>query len=208
MADSRESFDVKRMLSGELYRVSPDHAPLSYPYQALIREYNDTIDEGRKDQILWDLLGGRREQCTMTAPIRFDYGWNTFVGENFYANMDFLVLDVCEVRIGDNCFFGPRVSLLTATHPTAPGPRAEELEYGMPITIGDNVWLGGGVIVNPGVTIGDNTVIGSGAVVTKDIPSGVVAAGNPCRVIREITDEEIRMWEGRAAEYYAAAEDQ
>lgn len=200
-----ESFDVQRMLNGELYRVGEAHQPLNDRGQALIREFNGSTDERRKDDILWELLGSRGDACTMTAPIGFDYGWNTFIGENFYANLDLIILDVCEVRIGDNCFFGPRVSLLTATHPTAPGPRAAELEYGIPITIGDNVWLGGGVIVNPGVTIGDNTVIGSGSVVTKDIPSGVIAAGNPCRIIRVITQEEIQMWEDRAAEYYAAA---
>lgn len=202
-----ESFDMRRMLNGELYRYSDEqHGALVEKGQMLIREFNASTDEERKDQILWDLLGSRGEACNLVAPIGFDYGWNTFIGENFFANMDLIILDVCEVRIGDNCFFGPRVSLLTATHPTAPGPRAANLESGVPITIGDNVWLGGGVIVNPGVTIGDNTVIGSGSVVTRDIPAGVIAAGNPCRIIREITDEEIQMWEDRAAEHDAAAQ--
>lgn len=170
-----------------------------------MREFNTPPDERRHDEILTQLLGSRGVSCTLTAPIGFDCGWNTHVGENFFANMDLIVLDVCEVRIGENCMFGPRVSLLTATHPIASGPRAELLESGQPITIGSNVWLGGHVVVNPGVTIGDHTVIGSGSVVTRDIPSNVVAAGNPCRVIREITDEEIRHWERLAEEYRAAA---
>lgn len=204
MTESSKLFDVQRMVDGKLYRAVEELEAHQVKPRALVREFNTSIDEVRKDEILTELLGSRGKNCTLTAPIGFDYGWNMHVGENFYANMDLIVLDVCEVRIGDNCFIGPRVSLLTATHPIDPGVRADELEYGVPITIGNNVWIGGGAIINHGVTIGDNTVIGSGSVVTKDIPAGVVAAGSPCRVLREVTEEDTRLWQARAAEYWEA----
>ena len=117
--------------------------------------------------------------------------------------LDCIILDVCDVTIGDDVFLAPRVSIFTAAHPIDAGVRNRLLEYGRPVTIGSSVWIGGNTVVNPGVTIGDNVVIGSGSVVTKDIPSGVVAAGNPCRVLRKITAEDTLCWEARAAEYDA-----
>lgn len=112
------------------------------------------------------------------------------MGENFYSNYNLTILDVAKVRIGKNVMFAPNVSLFTAGHPLHPDSRNSGYEYGIGITIGDNVWIGGNCVVNPGVTIGDNAVIGSGSVVTKDIPANAVAAGNPCRVIRYITEED------------------
>ncbi len=122
----------------------------------------------------------------MEPNIRFDYGCNTYVGENFFANFDCTILDVCEVRFGDYCILGPGVQIYTATHPLHPTERNTGKEYGKPITIGNNVWIGGSAIINPGVLIGDNAVIASGAVVTKDVPDNVVVGGNPAKVLKEI----------------------
>ena len=124
------------------------------------------------------------------APFHCDYGKNIEVGDYFFANYNCAILDVGKVIIGDNVQFAPNVSLYTAGHPIHPDSRNSGYEYGIGITIGDNVWLGGNVVVNPGVHIGNNAVIGSGSVVTKDIPDNVIAVGNPCRVIREITEED------------------
>ena len=123
-------------------------------------------------------------------PFRCDYGYNIEIGDNFFANYNFVVLDVGKVKIGNNVQIAPNVGLYTAGHPVHPDSRNSGYEYGIDITIGDNVWLGGGVIVLPGVTIGDNAVIGAGAVVTKDIPANAIAAGNPAKVIRYITEED------------------
>ena len=122
----------------------------------------------------------------MEPNIRFEYGYNTHIGENFYANFDCTILDVCEVRFGDNCMLGPGVQIYTATHSLNPIERNSGKEYAKPIVIGDNVWIGGNAIINPGVTIGDNVVIASGAVVTKDVPSKVVVGGNPAKIINQI----------------------
>ena len=124
----------------------------------------------------------------MEPPVWFDYGVNTSVGERFYANFGLTVLDSAQVIIGDYVEIGPNVDIYTATHPLDPTARATGLEYGKPVRIGNHVWIGGHTVINPGVTIGDNTVIGSGSVVTRDIPAGVLAAGNPCRVIRKIVE--------------------
>lgn len=134
-------------------------------------------------------------------PFHCDYGCHISVGEWFYANYDCIMVDVCKVKIGDNVMFGPRVGIYTAGHPIDAEIRNTGLEFGAPVTIGDNVWVGGSVVINPGVTIGNNVVIGSGSVVTKDIPDNVVAVGNPCRVLREITEEDKRYWEEKRKEY-------
>ena len=130
-----------------------------------------------------------------------DYGCHIHVGEDFYANYDCTIIDVCEVRIGDNVFLAPKVGIYTAGHPIDAGVRNSGLEFGAPVTIGDNVWIGGNAVINPGVTIGSNVVIGSGSVVTKDIPDNVIAVGNPCRVLREITREDRDYWEEKKREY-------
>lgn len=121
-------------------------------------------------------------------PFRCDYGYNIEIGNNFYANYNLVILDCAKVTIGNNVFIAPNVGIYTAGHPLHHGLRNQELEFALPIIIGDNVWLGGNVVINPGITIGSNTVIGSGSVVTKDIPANVVAAGNPCKVIRGIIE--------------------
>ncbi|WP_372882490.1 sugar O-acetyltransferase [Psychromonas sp.] len=133
------------------------------------------------------LLPNARSEVYLEPPFRCDYGSNIIVGANFYANFNCVVLDVNTVEIGDNVMFAPNVQVYTASHPLDVKGRVEEgIEFGLPIKIGNNVWIGGGVIICPGVTIGDNSVIGAGAVVIKDIPANVVAAGNPCRVIKAI----------------------
>ncbi|MEO6685093.1 MAG: sugar O-acetyltransferase, partial [Dyadobacter sp.] len=131
------------------------------------------------------LFGSTGKEFWIEQRFHCDYGYNIHIGENFYANVGCTILDCAEVKIGDNVLFAPGVSLYTAGHPTDTEQRVAGLEYAHPITVGNNVWIGGGAIVLPGVSIGDNTVIGAGSVVTKNIPANVIAVGNPCRVIRE-----------------------
>lgn len=129
-----------------------------------------------------------KENIYFEPPFHCEYGNHIEVGENFYANVNCIMLDVGKTTIGDNVLFGPNVSIYTAGHPIHPESRNSGYEYGIPVTIGSNVWIGGSCVILPGVSIGNNVVIGAGSVVTKDIPDNVCAAGNPCRVIREITD--------------------
>lgn len=129
-----------------------------------------------------------KENIYFEPPFHCEYGNHIEVGENFYANVNCIMLDVGKITIGDNVLFGPNVSIYTAGHPIHPESRNSDYEYGIPVTIGSNVWIGGSCVILPGVSIGNNVVIGAGSVVTKDIPDNVCAAGNPCRVIREITD--------------------
>ena len=143
-----------------------------------------------RNQILKNLLGKTASTFFIEPPFRCDYGYNIELGDNFYANYNLTILDCAPVKIGNNVMIAPNVSLFTAGHPVHPEPRIAGWEYAFPIVIEDNVWIGGNTVINPGVTIGKNSVIGSGSVVTKDIPANVVAAGNPCRVIRSITEEE------------------
>ena len=143
-----------------------------------------------KEKLLKEILGKTGEYVNIEAPFHCDYGYNIEVGENFFANYNFTVLDVGKVRIGANAQIAPNVSIYTAGHPVHPDSRNSGYEYGIDITIGDNVWIGGNVCILPGVTVGDNVVIGAGSVVTKDIPDNVIAAGNPCRIIRAITEED------------------
>ncbi len=132
------------------------------------------------------MFGSTGESIYLEPNLRCDYGYNIHVGENFYANFDCVFLDVCEIRIGDNCFIAPGVHIYTATHPLDPNERSSGVEYGKPVKIGNNVWIGGRAVINPGVTIGDNVVIASGAVVTKDVPDNVVVGGNPAKIIKPI----------------------
>ena len=164
----------------------------------------NTVDPSDFDEIgrLVKELFGKSDKAFVNPPFYCDYGCHISVGDNFFANFDCILLDVNTITIGNNVLFGPRVCLFTAGHPLDAGVRREMLEFGKPIVIGDDVWIGGNVTVNPGVTIGSNVVIGSGSVVTKDIPSGVVAAGNPCRVLREFTDKDRAEWEAQKQAYW------
>lgn len=152
-------------------------------------------DEREKIVVMLKGLFGRTgEQVFLEPPFHCDYGTNIEVGENFYANFNLTILDVGKVTIGANCQIAPNVSIYTAGHPIHPDVRNTGYEYGIPVSIGDNVWIGGSVVILPGVHIGDNVVIGAGSVVTKDIPDHMIAAGNPCRVIREITEDDKRYY--------------
>lgn len=181
--------EKEKMLNGEMYNpMDPVLVKESKNARRLVRLYNQTTEAEteKRTEILKNLLGSTGENVYMEPNIRFDYGYNTHVGENFFANFDCTILDVCEVRIGDNCMMAPGVQIYTATHPIDPVERNSGKEYAKPITIGDNVWIGGSAIINPGVTIGDNVVVASGAVVTKDVPNNVVVGGNPARIIKSI----------------------
>ena len=131
-------------------------------------------------------LFGKSSNAFVNPPFFCDYGKHIEVGKNFFANYNCTLIDVAKITIGDNCMFGPNVAIYTAGHPLHPVTRNSMYEYGKPVTIGDNVWLGGNTVICPGVTIGDNVVIGAGSVVTKDIPPNVIAYGNPCKVVRNI----------------------
>lgn len=144
--------------------------------------------EEEKDRILTSFLGKKGKNTVILSPFQCDYGYNIEIGDNFFANVNLVILDGAKVRIGNNAFIAPNVGIYTAGHPFDVKQRNEGLEYAFPVTIGDNVWIGAQACILPGVTIGDNTVIAGGSVVTKDIPANVLAAGNPCRVIREITE--------------------
>ena len=178
-----------KMLAGEMYNPT-DQVLLKEREEARrkVRIYNQTLEtEGEKrSKLLKELLGSTGENIYMEPNIRFDYGYNTHVGENFYANFDCTILDVCEVRFGDHCMLGPGVQIYTAIHPLNPTERNSGEEYAKPITFGNNVWIGGSAIVNPGVRVGNNVVIASGAVVTKDVPDNVVVGGNPAKVIKQV----------------------
>ena len=139
-------------------------------------------------------LLGKSENAFINPPFYCDYGSHIEVGKNFFANYNCTILDVAKVKIGDNCMFAPNVAIYTAGHPVHPDTRNSLYEYGKEITIGDNVWLGGNTVVCPGVHIGNNVVIGAGSVVTRDIPDMVIAAGNPCKVIRPITEADRRFY--------------
>lgn len=141
-----------------------------------------------KDRILSAFLGKKGEHTVILSPFQCDYGYNIEIGDHFFANVNLVILDGAKVRIGHHVFIAPNVGIYTAGHPFDVGQRNEGLEYAYPITIGDNVWIGAQACILPGVTIGDNTVIAAGSVVTKAIPANVLAAGNPCRVIRELTE--------------------
>ncbi|MBO7426805.1 MAG: sugar O-acetyltransferase [Clostridiales bacterium] len=155
-----------------------------------IYEYNNLPPEKteEKTKLIKEILGKTGDYINIEAPFHCDYGYNIEIGKNFFANYNFIVLDVGKVRIGENVQIAPNVAIYTAGHPLHPDSRNSGYEYGIDITIGDNVWIGGNTCIMPGVTIGNNVVIGGGSVVTKDIPDNMLAVGNPCRVIREITD--------------------
>lgn len=192
--------ETEKMLAGKLY--DPTDSSLAARRRTahkLSKDYNDTYEdeEERRGEILRQLLPHLGKGAYLQGPVQFDYGVYTTIGVNFYANFNFTVLDCCPVTIGDNVFFGPNCSLMTPLHPLLPRernmrPREDgslyDLEYAAPITIGDDCWIAAGVTVCGGVTIGRGSVIGAGSVVTRDIPAGVLAAGNPCRVIRPITE--------------------
>ncbi|WP_409250578.1 maltose acetyltransferase domain-containing protein [Bacillus sp. SCS-153A] len=181
--------EKEKMLAGEMYDpADPVLMKDREDARRRVRLYNQTSEaEGEKrTAMLKELLGSTGESVYMEPNIRFDYGYNTHVGENFFANFDCTILDVCEVRFGDNCMLAPGVHIYTATHPLNPTERNSGREYAKPISFGHNVWIGGSSVINPGVTVGNNVVIASGAVVTKNVPDNVVVGGNPAKIIKQL----------------------
>jgi maltose O-acetyltransferase len=179
----------QRMLAGDHYFAEdPDLARESDRAAALIAQYNATAgdDHATRERLLRELLGSVGAGTVIRPPLYCDYGYQTHIGARTFANWGLTALDVAHITIGDDVQIGPHVQLLTATHPLEPDPRRAKWESSAPITIENNVWLGGGVIVCPGITIGENTVVGAGAVVTRDLPANTLAVGNPARVIRAL----------------------
>lgn len=194
--------EKEKMLSGKVYDVSEDGLPaLRAKAHKLCAEYNATLEteEKKRAKILRELLPNAQDGAYLQGPFYCDYGENIKIGKNFYANFNLTVLDCCPVEIGDDVFIGPNVSLLTPVHPlrwqqrnakVKPDGTVYDYEYAKPIKIGKNCWLAGNVTVIGGVTIGEGCVIGAGSVVTRDIPPNSLAVGNPCRVLRQITDKD------------------
>ena len=176
-------------MAGELYLASdPELVALRKRARRLTRAFNQTTEEemARRAEILRELFGRLGPHVEVEPPFYCDYGCNIFAGDHLYMNFGCVILDCSEVHIGDHVMFAPYVQIYGAYHPSDAQLRSSGPELAAPIHIGSRVWLGGGVIVLPGVTIGDNTTIGAGSVVTRDIPANVVAAGNPCRVLRRL----------------------
>ncbi|EGQ9613225.1 sugar O-acetyltransferase [Vibrio cholerae] len=179
----------EKMLSGKYYDPSDaELVKLRLEARLLTEKLNQTSVScpEKRIEIIKSLLGSTGDSIHIESTFNCDYGLNIHVGENFYANFGCVILDVAEVRIGANCFIAPQVGIYTATHPIDPIQRNSGLEFGKPIRIGNNCWIGGHATINPGVTLGDNVVVASGAVVTKSFGSNVVIGGNPARVLKEI----------------------
>jgi maltose O-acetyltransferase len=181
--------EKEKRLNGDLYNPA-DTELLKERINArrLTRLYNQTIesDENKRTELIKELFGSTKKSIYIEPTFRCDYGYNIHVGENFYANFDCVFLDVCDIQIGDNCFIAPGVHIYTATHPLNPTERISGVEYGIPVNIGHNVWIGGRAVINPGINIGNNVVIASGSVVVKDVPDNVVVGGNPAKIIKKI----------------------
>lgn len=194
--------EKEKMLAGKLYDASDEElSGMRTEAHKLSRKYNDTDEDEteKRKQILQCLLPHAGEDLYLQGPVQFDYGEFTEFGDRCYANFNFTVLDCCSVKIGNDVFFGPNCTIATPVHPLLFAERnmkrhedgeLYDLEYARPITIQNNCWIASGVTICGGVTIGEGSVIGAGSVVTKDIPAGVFAAGNPCRVIREIIEQD------------------
>jgi maltose O-acetyltransferase len=183
--------EKEKMIKGEYFNpLDPSLRKDFLKTKEKLRQFNQSLDIDTKERnvLLQSILGKSDSTTYIQPPFYCDYGYRIKVGKNFYANYNLTILDDGLVTIGDDCMIGPNVGLYTPTHPMAFDERKKGLEYGKPISIGHGVWIGGHVVINGGVSIGDHSVIGSGSVVTKDIPENVFAAGNPCRIIRKITD--------------------
>lgn len=193
------------MLAGELYSPGTDEELRADFMKArrLTRIFNSMTEEklDERMEIIKELFGSIGENGWVEQSFHCDYGCNIHVGDNFYANYDCIMLDICKITIGNNVMLAPRVCIYTAGHPIDADVRKSGLEFGSPVTIKDDVWICGNTVINPGVTIGEGTIIGSGSVVTKDIPDHVIAAGNPCRVLRAITEEDKKYWESEREKY-------
>lgn len=201
----QNDFDYKQMLKGELYIAHDIHESNGSKKGKMLADKINYTPIENSDEIIKlekELFGKTGKNIYLHPPLYVDYGRHINIGENFYANMDCIFLDVNHINIGDNVMFGPRVSLYTAGHPIDPTIRNEQLEFGHEINIGNNVWIGGNAVVLPGVSVGENSVIASGAVVTKDVPPNTVVGGNPAKVIKHITSSDYDKWHQMKLEYY------
>ena len=182
--------EKEKMLAGMIYDANNDPALIEERLKCkeLCRDYNDLrpCQTVERETLLREILGEVKKGILIEQPFHCDYGYNIRVGKNFYANFNLVILDEAPVTFGDNVFVAPNCGFYTAGHPIDAKERNRGLEYARPIMVGNNVWIGAGVSVLPGVTIGDNCVIGAGSVVNRDIPSNTLAAGNPCKVIKII----------------------
>lgn len=185
-----ELTEKEKMIAGKLYfSGDPELVADRKDARIKLRGINQETDKKKREELVKQTFGGTKNRVYVEPTISFDYGYNIFVGENFYCNFHNVFLDICPITIGDNCLFGPNVQLYTASHPLEPGKRNSGQELGKPITIGNNVWIGGSSVVIPGVTLGDNVVVAAGAVVTKSFPANVVVGGNPAQIIKTIEEE-------------------
>ena len=182
--------EKQKMLEGLLYNASdPELLQERKDARVLLKKFNDSLhDPELRKEVLSQLIPFQGKGVWMEPPFFCDYGYNIVLGNNVYFNFNCIILDVVKVIIGENSFFGPAVQIYTATHPLEWQPRSAGAESGKPVTIGSDVWVGGGSIICPGVTIGNRSVIGAGSVVVKDIPDDVLAVGNPCKVIRSLVE--------------------
>ncbi len=195
-----------RMIAGELYspsRVNDHSFSRVHAAQKLFNESEYWADSSAFEE-LKKCFRVAPDDMVLTAPVYFDHGDRVSFGNHFYANTGLTILDENYVTFGDNVFLGPHVSIFTAGHPIDADVRNLDLEYAKPVVIGNNVWMGGGVIINPGVSIGGDVVIASGSVVVKDVPSHVIIGGNPAHIIREITDSDRKLWQGQLNAYNEA----
>ncbi len=190
MMTDKQQQELEKMMSGDLYDATNNTTLLDLltQTQELCHDYNllRPSQTAERNALMRRILGKTGQRFKILSPFWCDYGFNIEVGENFFANFNLVILDEARVTFGDNVFIAPNCAFYTAGHPLDVAQRNAGLEYSLPIRVGNNVWIGGNVCVMPGVTIGDNTVIGGGSVVVHDIPAGVLAAGNPCRVIRRL----------------------
>lgn len=183
----------ERMQNGQIYTDLGEGLPEERLYgKELIYDYNLTrpSEEEKRNEILKRLFGHVGKNIWIEPPLRVAYGNRTYIGDNFYANFNLVLIDDINIFIGNNVMFAPNVTISTTGHPIHPNLRKNGEQFSFPVKIEDNVWIGSGVVILPGVTIGENSVIGAGSVVTKDIPKNVVAVGNPCKVLRPITDRD------------------
>jgi len=181
--------EFEKMIAGELYNpMDIELLDLRVKARTICEEYNATSvkEQEKRKKLLTELFGKELEGVYIEPNFKCDYGINISAGKNLYINFDCVILDVAKVTIGDNCFIAPQVGIYTATHPIVAEERITGFEFAKPVTIGNNCWIGGHAVINPGVTLGDNVVVGAGSVVTKSFGSNVVIAGNPAKVIRNI----------------------
>lgn len=199
-----KDFDYEQMLAGELYLASQIFPENTAMYgKKIAQQINQTPIENMEEIIALEkkLFGKTGDNIYINPPLYVDYGRHVEIGNNFYANMDCLFLDVNKICIGDNVMVGPRVSFYTAGHPTDAEIRIQELEFGLPIVVEDNVWIGGSAVLLPGITVGKNSIVAAGAVVTKDVPENCIVGGNPAKVLRKIDAQDQKKWQEKVDAY-------